>query len=102
MPTLGVVYMPDGDRMYAAARGLGATVEVAHEKQGLRTDRNHWPPRMVGSRSHELMLRIRDALVVTDLAPSGSVGRWYSGKRAARWSTASATRCATNKNEAAL
>ena len=75
-PVLGVVYMPDGDRLYAAARGLGATVEIQCEKQGLRTDRNHWPPRMVGSRSHadELTLRIRDALGVTDVAPSGSVG----------------------------
>jgi len=73
---LGVVYMPDGDRLYAAARGLGATVEIECEKQGLRTDKSHWPPRMVGSRSHadELTLRIRDALGVTDVAPSGSVG----------------------------
>ena len=73
---LGVVYMPDGDRLYAAARGIGATMEVECEKQGLRTDRNHWPPRMVGSRSHAdaLTLLIRDRLGVTDVAPSGSVG----------------------------
>ena len=75
-PVLGVVYMPDGDRLYSAARGLGATVEAEHEVQGLRTDHSHWPPRMVGSRSHadELTLRIRDELGVTDVAPSGSVG----------------------------
>lgn len=74
---LGVVYMPDGDRLYSAARGLGATVEIDQEVQGLRTDRSHyWPPRMVGSRSHAdaLTLRIRDALGATDVAPSGSVG----------------------------
>lgn len=74
---LGVVYMPDGDRLYSAARGQGATVEVDQEVQGLRTDRSHyWPPRMVGSRSHpdEMTLRIRDALGVVDVAPSGSVG----------------------------
>jgi 3'(2'), 5'-bisphosphate nucleotidase len=73
---LGVVYMPDGDRLYAAARGVGATVEVQHEKQGLRTDHRHWPPRMVGSRSHAdpLTLLIRDRLGVTDVVPSGSVG----------------------------
>ena len=76
VPVLGVVYMPDGDRLYAAARGLGATVEVKHEKQGLRTDQLHWPPRMVGSRSHpdSMTLEIRDRLGVTDIAPSGSVG----------------------------
>ena len=74
---LGVVYMPDGDRLYSAARGLGATLEVDQEVHGLRTDKSHyWPPRMVGSRSHadEMTLRIRDALGVTDVAPSGSVG----------------------------
>ena len=76
VPVLGVVYMPDGDRLYAAARGMGATVEASHEKQGLRTDKLHWPPRMVGSRSHadEMTLRIRDALGVSDVVPSGSVG----------------------------
>lgn len=73
---LGVVFVPDSDRLYAAARGIGATVEAEHEVQGLRNDTRHWPPRMVGSRSHadELTLRIRDELGVSDVAPSGSVG----------------------------
>ena len=73
---LGVVYVPQGDRLYGAARGSGATVEVECETQGLRTDRLHWPPRMIVSRSHAHPTtdRIREALGVTDVIASGSVG----------------------------
>ena len=76
-PVLGVVYRPDGDVLYRAARDAGAFVE-----RGGRTARLAPPPaeagalRMVGSRSHgdPLIDRIRDALGVQDVRPSGSVG----------------------------
>ena len=76
-PVLGVVYRPDGDVLYRAAAGEGAFAE-----DGGRT-RKLAPPdvdmdalRMVGSRSHgdPLIDRMRDALGVTDVKPSGSVG----------------------------
>lgn len=76
-PVLGVVYRPDGDVLFRAVRGQGAFVErdgragrlapAAADVAGLR---------MVGSRSHgdALIDRIRDALGVVDVQPSGSVG----------------------------
>jgi 3'(2'), 5'-bisphosphate nucleotidase len=76
-PVLGVVYRPDGDTLYRACDGEGAYVE----RSG-RTDRLEPKPadagalRMVGSRSHgdPLIDRMRDALGISDVRPSGSVG----------------------------
>jgi 3'(2'), 5'-bisphosphate nucleotidase len=74
---LGVVYLPDGDVLYSAARGLGAWVE----RDG-RRERLQRPParlgalRLVGSRSHAepLVERMSEALGITDVLPCGSVG----------------------------
>lgn len=74
---LGVVYLPDGDVLYAAAKGHGAWVERSGTRQAL-----HCAPydggeiRMVGSRSHPdpLLAAIQEDLQITDVLPSGSVG----------------------------
>ena len=75
---LGVVYMPDGDRLYAAARGQGAWVEAGGgERRRLVREPSAWNAiRLVGSRSHDdpLLTGMRDALGITDVRPSGSVG----------------------------
>lgn len=76
-PVLGVVYRPDGDVLYRALAGAGAWVE-----RGGRAERLDLGPasvdalRMVGSRSHSepLIDAMRDAVGVTDVQPSGSVG----------------------------
>ncbi len=92
-PVLGVVYRPDGDRLYRAAAGQGAFVErpadgvrqpaVDGRRSADRIERRLEPAeadmaalRMVGSRSHgdPLIDRIRDALGIEDVKPSGSVG----------------------------
>lgn len=74
---LGVVYLPDGDIMYSAARGHGAWVERDASTSRLRCD----PVgvrglRLVGSRSHPdpLLVRIQESLGITDVRPCGSVG----------------------------
>jgi 3'(2'), 5'-bisphosphate nucleotidase len=73
---LGVVYQPDGDALFAAAAGLGAWVERAGERRALRCVAPHAPLRLVGSRSHPdaLLVRMQQALGITDVLPSGSVG----------------------------
>ena len=76
-PVLGVVYRPDGDTLYRATRGGGAFADADGATRALKP-----PPadvdalRMVGSRSHgdPLIDRMRDALGVEDVKPSGSVG----------------------------
>jgi len=76
-PVLGVVYMPDGDRMYSAARGAGAWLEQGGETRELtRSPADPGKLRMVGSRSHgdPLIDRMVRSLGVTDVKPSGSVG----------------------------
>lgn len=80
-PVLGVVYMPDGDRMYSAAKRQGAWLNDRGERhtlrlQPIRTGAGAPPLRMVGSRSHgePLIERMREALGVADVMPSGSVG----------------------------
>ncbi|MGD8278460.1 MAG: 3'(2'),5'-bisphosphate nucleotidase CysQ, partial [Gemmatimonadota bacterium] len=77
-PVLGVVHVPVTETTYAAARGLGAWVEV---RGGSRRalDPGAGSPnaiRMVGSRSHgdPLLDRMAAALGVEDVQPSGSVG----------------------------
>jgi 3'(2'), 5'-bisphosphate nucleotidase len=75
---LGVVYQPANDILFAAAEGQGATIQRdggetvplrcgAPGAEGLR---------LVGSRSHPdaLLVRMQEALGITDVRPSGSVG----------------------------
>jgi 3'(2'), 5'-bisphosphate nucleotidase len=74
---LGVVYLPDGDILYTAARGLGAWVERDGRRERLRrAPANAAALRLVGSRSHAepLLERMREALGITDVLPCGSVG----------------------------
>lgn len=75
-PVLGVVYRPDGDVLYGAASGAGAWVERDGERERLEPDPAWEPLRMVGSRSHSdpLIESMREALGVSDVQPSGSVG----------------------------
>ncbi|HEX6373482.1 MAG TPA: 3'(2'),5'-bisphosphate nucleotidase CysQ [Longimicrobium sp.] len=75
---LGVVYQPADDVLFAAAEGAGAWVERAG---GERVPLRCGAPaagglRLVGSRSHPdpLLLRMQEALGITDVRPSGSVG----------------------------
>lgn len=73
---LGVVYLPDGDVMYSAARGHGAWVERGGRTERLVRGPAREPLRLVGSRSHAepLLESMRDALEITDVEPCGSVG----------------------------
>lgn len=74
---LGVVYLPDGDVLYGAARGLGAWVEREGDRHPLaRSDASLAGLRLVGSRSHadHLLERMRSELGITDVLPCGSVG----------------------------
>ncbi|HET8655862.1 MAG TPA: 3'(2'),5'-bisphosphate nucleotidase CysQ [Longimicrobiaceae bacterium] len=76
-PVLGVVYLPDGDVLFSAARGLGAWVERGGVRARLeRAPVDGEPLRLVGSRSHAepLVLRVQEALGITDVEPCGSVG----------------------------
>jgi 3'(2'), 5'-bisphosphate nucleotidase len=74
---VGAVYLPDPDVLYLAAEGEGAWMEA-----GGRTEPLQCVPadlaalRMVGSRSHPdpLIVRMQEALGITDVRPSGSVG----------------------------
>jgi 3'(2'), 5'-bisphosphate nucleotidase len=76
-PVLGVVYLPDGDLLYAAVARGGAWAE----REGMRTPLNvdsetTTPPRLVGSRSHSepLLDQLVEVLGITDVVPCGSVG----------------------------
>lgn len=74
---LGVVYRPDGDRLYAAAEGHGSWVEDAGGRRTLRVAPvDSAAIRLVGSRSHptRLLTRVREALAIEDVMPAGSVG----------------------------
>ena len=77
-PVLGVVYLPAVEVMYAAARGAGAWVDQAGERRRLtRTEAVASAGiRLVGSRSHAdpFLVRMQEALGITDVAPCGSVG----------------------------
>jgi 3'(2'), 5'-bisphosphate nucleotidase len=77
-PIAGVVYLPARGLLYGAGSGGGAWAEGA---DGIRRPLRAVPAdrtslRMVGSRSHgdALIERMRQALGVTDVRPSGSVG----------------------------
>lgn len=74
---LGVVYVPDGDRMYSAAEGQGAWVEQGSERRRLTCGTpDPADLRMVGSRSHgeALVYELKNRLGVTRVRPCGSVG----------------------------
>lgn len=79
-PSLGVVYLPDGDVLYDAVRGAGARVERDGRREPLirepvgTTDASSL--RLVGSRSHSepLVESIRRELAIVDVQPCGSVG----------------------------
>lgn len=77
VPVLGVVYLPDGDVLFQAVVGQGTYVDRNGGVERLRPGRaDPGALRMVSSRSHgdSLIDRIRDALGVTDVGRSGSVG----------------------------
>jgi 3'(2'), 5'-bisphosphate nucleotidase len=73
---LGVVFLPATDTLFAAVEGQGAWVECAGEQRSLRSTGAGDTLRMVGSRSHPdpLIVRMQEALGITDVRPSGSVG----------------------------
>jgi len=74
---LGAVYQPAGDVLFAAAEGQGATLTRAGETVPLRCGAPGADGlRLVGSRSHPdpLLVRMQEALGITDVRPSGSVG----------------------------
>jgi 3'(2'), 5'-bisphosphate nucleotidase len=77
-PIVGVVHAPARGVLYAAATGHGAWLEHPYG----RRERLQCAPRrpdglrLVSSRSHAepLLLRMQEALGITDVQPSGSVG----------------------------
>ena len=74
---LGAVYLPDGDVLYSAARGVGAWVETRGERRSItRGTISVGALRLVGSRSHAdpLLDRIQSELGIRDVVPCGSVG----------------------------
>jgi 3'(2'), 5'-bisphosphate nucleotidase len=74
---LGIVYLPDGDVLYSALCGEGAWVERDGRRSPLRcAPVNGNGLRLVGSRSHPdaLLVRMQEALGITDVHPCGSVG----------------------------
>jgi 3'(2'), 5'-bisphosphate nucleotidase len=76
-PVLGVVYAPARDTLYAASRGAGAWVERGGRRSPLRVGASRVGAlRRVGSRSHAepVLEEMREALGITDVQPSGSVG----------------------------
>ena len=76
-PVLGVVYLPATDVLYSAEIGGGAWVQRGRLRERLRcAEVGSAPLRMVGSRSHPdvLLQRMQEALGITDVEPSGSVG----------------------------
>jgi len=74
VPVLGVIYVSAADRLYLAARGLGARRRDRRGETRLQAAPVAWPRRAVVSRSHlspetaALLERLR----VTDTLPSGS------------------------------
>ena len=77
-PVLGVVYLPATGVMYRAARGEGSWVERDGETRRLSRVEAVADAgiRLVGSRSHAdpFLVRMQEALGITDVAPCGSVG----------------------------
>jgi 3'(2'), 5'-bisphosphate nucleotidase len=76
-PVLGVVYLPAGDLLFSASRGEGAWIDRNGTRERLlRAPAVPSSLRLVGSRSHSepLLVRIQDALGITDVELCGSVG----------------------------
>lgn len=74
---VGAVYQPDPDLLFAAAEGAGARLETAEGSREIRCEACGADGlRLVGSRSHPdpLLERMREALGIDDVRPSGSVG----------------------------
>lgn len=74
---LGAVYQPADDVLFAAAEGEGATITRGGLTEPLRCGApGAGGLRLVGSRSHPdaLLVRMQEALGITDVRPSGSVG----------------------------
>jgi 3'(2'), 5'-bisphosphate nucleotidase len=74
---LGAVYQPADDVLFAAAEGEGASITRGGETVPLRCgEPGAEGLRLVGSRSHPdpLLARMQEALGITDVRPSGSVG----------------------------
>lgn len=74
---LGVVYLPAVDTLLYAAEGQGTWLESADGAARLQCQPcSPGALRLVGSRSHPdaLLVRMQEALGVTDVLPSGSVG----------------------------
>lgn len=75
---LGVVYQPADDVLFFAAEGRGAWVRRGGDTAPLRcgAPSDGAGLRLVGSRSHPdpLLVRMQEALGITDVRPSGSVG----------------------------
>jgi 3'(2'), 5'-bisphosphate nucleotidase len=74
---LGAVYQPANDVLFAAAEGEGASITRGGETVPLRCgEPGAEGLRLVGSRSHPdpLLARMQEALGITDVRPSGSVG----------------------------
>ena len=73
---LGVVYLPDGDRLYRAAEGMGTWLDQGGRTRRVERSAGGRALRLVASRSHAepLTLRVQEALGITDVRPSGSVG----------------------------
>ena len=77
-PVLGVVYQPIADKLYYAARGLGAFLESGGSVTRLHVSSEHVASRLtiVESRSHRSarVQAIRQALRITESIVTGSVG----------------------------
>ena len=76
-PVLGVVYLPAHDVLFSAEKGEGSWVERDGRRERLACEHvSNGSLRMVGSRSHPdpLLTRMQEALGITDVEPSGSVG----------------------------
>jgi 3'(2'), 5'-bisphosphate nucleotidase len=77
-PSLGVVYQPMGDRLYAAVRGQGSYFTVGGERRVAHTSQiaRSEDLRMVASKSHrdEVITEVRRSLGITDELNVGSVG----------------------------
>jgi 3'(2'), 5'-bisphosphate nucleotidase len=74
---LGAVFQPADDLLFAGAQGSGAWLTRGGETVPLRCGAPGADGlRLVGSRSHPdaLLVRMQEALGVTDVRPSGSVG----------------------------
>jgi 3'(2'), 5'-bisphosphate nucleotidase len=76
-PAVGVVYRPDGDVMFSAARGCGAWVERGGERRALQCRRPDLSMlRLVGSRSHadRRVTELQAAMGISEVRPAGSAG----------------------------